>query len=349
MSNKVGEPTANKTETNNVEPTTTTNTTAPANTAAPANTTTTDSSAWIQPYYKMDKEELLAKVDRVTLNQIRNTLGDQKFIDQWKLSEAEYNTLIGDETHTETVETIPATNVYTSGTYGGVTRRVYGNSVYGSRYPGGYIQGSHYGGYPYTGSYGGSYYGGYPYSTGVTRYAAPVETGLRRSIVRADVPTTTYISEPVETNLRSSYIRTEAPRYVTEAPRYITSEAPVTRYLATEAPVTRIVDNTLRGSIVRAEEPIRYIGTDRTSVIRTEAPVTRYITGDNTLRSSYVGAPVSYLNAPVSYVRGGATTLRNSSYVSGGHYPITRSYINNGSYYPTTTRVVGESTSANIL
>lgn len=53
-----------------------------------------EDTTWIEPYYKMSKEELLENVDSTTLNQIRNTLGDQQFIDQWKLSEADYNQII---------------------------------------------------------------------------------------------------------------------------------------------------------------------------------------------------------------------------------------------------------------
>lgn len=312
---------------------------------------TTD-NAWIEPYYKLNKEELVSEVDPVTLNQIRNTLGDQKFIDQWKLSEADYNKIIDGQqnqvvTEEPLKEYIPTSTIYSSGVHpAGTVRRVYSghSGLYGGRsYYGGYPYhgshysgshyGSYYGGYPY---HNGTHYGGYPYHGGVTRVIAADE-GIRRSIVRTEAP--------VETTTK-------------------TTEAPVVTKL--EAPVTRVIanDSTLRTSYIGA--PIRR------SYVRGDLPVSsRVISGDNVIRSSYV-APVTYANAPVSYahagspvytstigapvtytaspvgasyIRSGAPTLRHSSYlVDGGHYPVTTlrssAYHPSASYYPTSTRVV---------
>ena len=90
---------------------------------------------WIQPYYAMDKEQLLAETDPVTINQIRNTLGDQKFIDQWKLSEGDYNRIVEGQQRISTsqqvaqpVQTvqrpIPTSTVYTAQAPTGTVRRV---------------------------------------------------------------------------------------------------------------------------------------------------------------------------------------------------------------------------------
>lgn len=68
-------------------------------------TANTQDNSWIEPYYKLNKDELLNKVDKATLNQIRNTLGDQKFIDQWALSEADYNFVVGDGNEATTTTT----------------------------------------------------------------------------------------------------------------------------------------------------------------------------------------------------------------------------------------------------
>jgi len=54
-----------------------------------------EENAWVEQYFSMSREELLNTIDPVTLNQIRNTMGDQHFIDQWKMSEADYNNIIG--------------------------------------------------------------------------------------------------------------------------------------------------------------------------------------------------------------------------------------------------------------
>jgi hypothetical protein len=46
---------------------------------------------WLNAYYGMDKEELFKKCDPKTLNEIRKALGDQAFINQWKLTEKEFD------------------------------------------------------------------------------------------------------------------------------------------------------------------------------------------------------------------------------------------------------------------
>lgn len=49
---------------------------------------------WLQPYLAMNKNQLLNQVDPATLNQIRNTMGDQAFIDHWKLTREDYMRVI---------------------------------------------------------------------------------------------------------------------------------------------------------------------------------------------------------------------------------------------------------------
>jgi hypothetical protein len=324
-------------------------------------------NAWIEPYYQMNKDELLNNVDPTTLNQIRNTIGDQQFIDQWKLSEADYNRIIEGQQQTETLvqeeqqpvqetTTIPTSTVYTTqpGVTTGPVRRVYHS---------GYPYGHHYGGYRSYGGYGYPYghhyggyrtYGGYGYPYGTTRYVGsnrvvgqPLRTSvvraeapLRTSIVRAETgPTTRIIGD---STLRSSIVRTE--------------EAPVTRTSVVRtqaAPVTRVVagGDYLRSSIVRTQAaPVTRV------VAGTQAPVTRVVAGGDYLRSSYVGAPLrsSYVGAPLrsSYVGAPLRTsyvgapLRNSSYVVGGTYPGRTSVVRTSgvyrpsTYYPATSTIV---------
>jgi len=273
-------------------------------------TADTQDNSWIEPYYKLSKDELLNKVDKATLNQIRNTLGDQKFIDQWALSEADYNFVVGngnEATTTTTTEVKPTTQtVITENapvtTYGEV-RRVYTTGYpAGSTYYGGdYVSGSRYAtGYPY-GTYGRSYYTGsgyynsgyptqyttgyssYPYS-GVTRSyirnadgtTVLADGGLRRSVVRTEVPAITILGAPTTTNtiddgeLRRSIVRTEVPATtILGAPTTTYAEPIRTSYVRAEAPITRVVS----GSNVVGSS---YYG----------APVTRVISGDNTLRTS---------------------------------------------------------------
>lgn len=53
---------------------------------------------WLNPYLAMDKNQLLNQVDPKTLNDIRNAMGDQAFIDQWKLTREDYmRVLDGDQ------------------------------------------------------------------------------------------------------------------------------------------------------------------------------------------------------------------------------------------------------------
>jgi hypothetical protein len=50
---------------------------------------------WLAPFLAMEKDQLLNEVDQETLNQIRAELGDQAFIDQWKLTRDDYMRVIG--------------------------------------------------------------------------------------------------------------------------------------------------------------------------------------------------------------------------------------------------------------
>jgi hypothetical protein len=320
----------------------------------PKTTTTTQDNAWIEPYYKLNKDELASEVDPVTLNQIRNTIGDQKFIDQWKLSEAEYNNIIdgqqkqkltnnatnNNSTIFEPVYDYVPTNstINSSGVHPvGTVRRVYsghsglhgGYPYHGSHY-GGY-SGSYYGGYPRDGCHYGAY-GAYPYHSGVTRIVAADE-GIRRSIVRTEAPTTITTGEIVtkteapvtkiitgDSTLRSNYI--SAPirsSYVGAHSTY--SNTP---YSYGNAPVTRIIsgDNVLRSNYVGA--PNTYTNSPYSYG---NAPVTRIISGENVLRSSYHGSPVTYANAPVTRVVSGENVLRSSyhgSPVTYANAPVTR-------------------------
>jgi hypothetical protein len=322
-------------------------------------TSNTD-TAWIEPYYKMDKDELLNNTNPETVNQIRNTLGDQKFIDQWKLSEADYNRVIESSQptteqqaapveQTQVVEnTVPTSTVYHSQVHpAGTVRRVYGGNYHhgsiigGRRYIGGYYghQGHSY--------YPGSYYGhhGHSYYPG-SYYGHHGYYGNRSYIRGGNTVSTTPVTRVIAPQ-RTSVTRTAAPLR--------------TSIVRTQAPVTRIAAEPLRSSIVRTQVPVTTTAEPvRTSVVVNQAPVTRVIAG-NTLRSSYVGAPLrssyvgaplrsSYVGAPLrsSYV-GNVGTLRNSTYVVGGSYPATRSSVLRTSavhrptttYYPaTSSRVV---------
>ena len=45
---------------------------------------------WLQRYLELEKEQLLNQVDVDTLEQLRTIMGDQEFIDHWKLTRSEY-------------------------------------------------------------------------------------------------------------------------------------------------------------------------------------------------------------------------------------------------------------------
>ena len=49
---------------------------------------------WLNPYLAKPKEQLLAETDPATLNKIREAMGDQNFIDHWKLTQDEYARIV---------------------------------------------------------------------------------------------------------------------------------------------------------------------------------------------------------------------------------------------------------------
>lgn len=338
-------------------PNTTENTTSVTVTETkPTTTAQAQDNAWIEPYYKLNKDELVNEVDPVTLNQIRNTLGDQKFIDQWKLSEADYNKIIeGQKNHTTTTdeplkEYIPTSTIYASGVHpAGNVRRVYSSGhhgLYGGHYGARSYYGGYHGAYPsYYGGVHGSYYGGYPYHhAGVTRVIAADE-GIRRSVVRTDAPTiisSDNILRPQvsvtrlaaqDNTLRSSYVGAPISRVVpVESTLRSSYGGQVVRVLPAEstlrsAPVTRIHSHAPVSTIVPAETTLRssYVGAPlRSSVVRADVPLTR------------VAAPV-YTGSTLggSYVRSGVSGLRHSSYIAGDRIYPTTSYPTTS--YPTTS------------
>jgi hypothetical protein len=59
---------------------------------------------WLEQYLHYDKQYLLSEVDPLTLNQIRETMGDQEFIDHWKLSEQEYQYVLDGQSTLDDME-----------------------------------------------------------------------------------------------------------------------------------------------------------------------------------------------------------------------------------------------------
>jgi len=57
-------------------------------------------------YFELSKEELL-QLDSHIFNQLRQEMGDQEFIDQWKLTQEEYSYLINDIQSEEFIDDIP--------------------------------------------------------------------------------------------------------------------------------------------------------------------------------------------------------------------------------------------------
>jgi hypothetical protein len=345
-----------------------TNNTAPVTVTETKPTTTTQSqdNAWIEPYYKLNKDELTNQVDPVTLNQIRNTIGDQKFIDQWKLSEADYNKIIeGQKNHTTTTtsdeplkEYIPTSTIYASGVHpAGNVRRIYSSGhhgLYGGHYGARSYYGGYQGGYPsYYGGVHGSYYGGYPYHhSGVTRVVAADE-GLRRSVVRTDAPTVISSDNVIrphqsvtrlvaqDSTLRSSYVGAPVTRlapYSTVIPAENTLRS---SYVG--APLTRVHSHAPYSTVIPAENTLSYVGAPVTRV-HAHAPYSTVIPAETTLRSSYVGAPlrssVVRADAPVTRVAAPVYTgsTLGGSYIRSGVSGLRHSsYIAADGLYPTTS------------
>lgn len=332
----------------------------------PTTTTQSQDNAWIEPYYKLNKDELVNEVDPVTLNQIRNTLGDQKFIDQWKLSEADYNKIIeGQKNQTTTTtsveplkEYIPTSTIYASGVHpDGNVRRIYSSGhhgLYGGHYGARSYYGGYHGAYPsYYGGHHGSYYGGYPYHhSGVTRVVAADE-GLRRSVVRTEAPTVISSDNVIrphqsitrlvaqDSTLRSSYVGAPVTRLAPYSTVIPAENALRSSYVG--CPLARVHSHAPVSTIVPAETTLRssYVGAPVTRL----APYSTVIPAETTLRSSYVGAPlrgsvvradapVTRVAAPVytgstlggSYIRSGVSGLRHSSYIAADGHYPTTSY-----------------------
>jgi len=268
---------------------------------------TSQDTAWIQPYYKMDREQLLNDVEPVTLNQIRNTIGDQQFIDQWKLSEADYNNIVeehannGTTTVTTVNKTIPSSAVYTSSTTTSApVRRAYHGNTSGSTVR----TATSTGGISTVGlRHIRSSRVGEPLRTSnvrTTNVRTNVVQPVRTNNVRSLAPLTTSVIVP---NTRTTAIRSSNVVQGADVPsvRIVGDKQPMTNSLKRNAAPVRstITAAPLRSSVV---VPTNTLGTR--------------VVGTNALRSSYAG-----------HGRVVSSGVRSSVVRSGLHHPARSSYV----------------------
>jgi hypothetical protein len=53
-----------------------------------------EESKWLEQCLQYEKEYLLYEVERLTQNKIREKMGNQEFIDHWKLRKQEYMAVV---------------------------------------------------------------------------------------------------------------------------------------------------------------------------------------------------------------------------------------------------------------